>query len=206
MQVLVMHLELPKVIGVRYCSMIGDDPCANGHTISSHREPPLSTAMESARSDLGTPHRDGFGQTPNRAPRIVLRSSRSSFCVLATPAPSRNPVRYRTNDMAVSRRSIFPLTTVWTPPCASVWHRDDIGRASCEPPYRHALDRNQDLHPTGYYSPGICFGGYTSGCQRNHTGEGWTSDSRETAALCVPMYVQPCVNSSLVRQFNPGQN
>ena len=41
----------------------------------------------------------------------------------------------------------------------------------------------------GYYSPGICFSGYTSGCVPT---SGYFQ-SGETAALCVPRYAAQCL-------------
>lgn len=78
---------------------------------------------------------------------------------------------------------IFPLTTIWTPPCNSVFHLSDAKTKSCLPP-----DASPDwIEDGGYYSPGICFSGYTSGCEFKPTGvEGGVS-----AAICVPRYIPP---------------
>lgn len=75
---------------------------------------------------------------------------------------------------------VFNLTTVWTPPCDSVFHLADAKTTSCLPP-----DASLEwITDGGYYSPGICFSGYTSGCSAEHTG----TKRNQTAAICVPRY------------------
>lgn len=78
------------------------------------------------------------------------------------------------NDKAV------PLTTVWTPECGSILSSDQTSTASCQPP-------NWDVVwlEFGYYSPGICFNGYTAGCDITYR----DIEPGETAMNCVPRYV-----------------
>ncbi|MBE3041995.1 hypothetical protein IMZ48_05320 [Candidatus Bathyarchaeota archaeon] len=73
---------------------------------------------------------------------------------------------------------------MWTPECRSVFYRDETSTESCHPPDFMSIWSNN-----GYYSPGICFSGYTPGCSVT-----WGDDIEpgETATNCVPRYVPPC--------------
>ncbi|KAF5026414.1 hypothetical protein F66182_1479 [Fusarium sp. NRRL 66182] len=79
---------------------------------------------------------------------------------------------------------IAPLTTIWTvgEGCASVVTFANLASidASCYPP-----DYERVWYDGGYYSPGICPSGYTSGC-RPSSGDGEPVKTTETAVICVP--------------------
>ena len=77
--------------------------------------------------------------------------------------------------------SVFPLTTVWTPPCGAYYRAEHRLTTSC-----HAPDvLSVWVHREGYYSPGICFQGYTVGCKVS-----WKPvEPDETAVVCVPRYI-----------------
>ncbi|KAL6401765.1 hypothetical protein AUP68_14219 [Ilyonectria robusta] len=80
---------------------------------------------------------------------------------------------------------IVPLTTVWSPPdgCPSIVTFGGFATItlSCYPPDYESLWYNY-----GFYSPGICPSGYTSGCTPTDTDYGGPIRPTETAAVCVP--------------------
>lgn len=104
------------------------------------------------------------------------------FCSFAEYVEKNNILLHWPEMTTADSGSVFPLTTVWSPPapCPSVWGY--IG-SSCEPPHYSAVWATNE----GYYSPGICFEGYTSGCDM-----AWRSaEPGETAVICVPRYTLP---------------
>ena len=103
------------------------------------------------------------------------------FQVLFYPALRKAPFLIRAPQKM--SRPVPSLTTVWTPECSSIFHFYETSTKSCLPPEYDAVWDNN-----GYYSPGICFSGYTSGCSPT-----WYNDIEpgETAAHCVPRYVPP---------------
>ncbi|KAI8722715.1 hypothetical protein NCS52_00416200 [Fusarium sp. LHS14.1] len=81
---------------------------------------------------------------------------------------------------------IEPLTTVWTIPdgCPSPVPLVDDGHtidSSCYPPDYWTI-----WESFGFYSPGICPRGYTSGCKVTDSAYGGTVRPTETAAICIP--------------------
>lgn len=92
-----------------------------------------------------------------------------------------------------TENAIVPLTTIWTPPagCPSIVSFQSISEVygtsrpidqHCAPPdYENVWWRH------GYYSPGVCFSGYTIGCTGSGILNSVSIKATETAALCVPM-------------------
>ncbi|KAH7237286.1 hypothetical protein B0J15DRAFT_570128 [Fusarium solani] len=82
---------------------------------------------------------------------------------------------------------IEPLTTVWTIPddCPSsvplVGDEHTTLDSSCYPPDYWTI-----WESFGFYSPGICPHGYTSGCTVTDSAYGGTVRPTEAAAICVP--------------------
>ncbi|EEU37187.1 uncharacterized protein NECHADRAFT_78398 [Fusarium vanettenii 77-13-4] len=82
---------------------------------------------------------------------------------------------------------IEPLTTIWTIPggCPSPVPLVDDNHttldSSCYPPDDWTI-----WESLGFYSPGICPRGYTSGCKVTDSAYGGTVRPTETAAICVP--------------------
>ncbi|KAF4471586.1 transmembrane alpha-helix domain-containing [Fusarium albosuccineum] len=81
---------------------------------------------------------------------------------------------------SIGNYDIAPLTTVWTAAkgCPSIvqFGGDFDTSTSCYPP-----DYESVWYSYGFYSPGICPEGYTSGCTPTDSLE-----ASETAAICVP--------------------
>lgn len=85
---------------------------------------------------------------------------------------------------------IEPLTTIWTIPggCPSPVPLVDDNHttldSSCYPPDDWTI-----WESLGFYSPGICPRGYTSGCKVTDSAYGGIVRPTETAAICVPRSV-----------------
>ncbi|KAF4977062.1 hypothetical protein FDECE_18396, partial [Fusarium decemcellulare] len=81
---------------------------------------------------------------------------------------------------SIGKYDIAPLTTVWTAAegCPSIvqFGGDFDTSTSCYPP-----DYESVWYSYGFYSPGICPEGYTSGCTPTDS-----IRASETAAICVP--------------------
>ena len=75
----------------------------------------------------------------------------------------------------------YSLTSVWTPQCSPVFNKDQSSTKSCQPPDYEAIHDNH-----GHYSPGICFSGYTVGCDMPVASD---IDPEVTVKNCVPRCV-----------------
>lgn len=73
----------------------------------------------------------------------------------------------------------YPLTDIYTPECGSAISFEDFD-TNCAPP--HAEDIWME---DGYYSPALCFSGYTAGCSLSYR----AIKPGQTAYNCVPRCV-----------------
>ena len=92
-----------------------------------------------------------------------------------------------TNPYSRGPRLIVPLTSIWSQESGCPFPvADTFSTLSCVPPYHMEVWYNN-----GFYSPGICFNGYTVGfTTTSQVGATLNSESiraGETAALCVPL-------------------
>ncbi|KAF7548174.1 hypothetical protein G7Z17_g7221 [Cylindrodendrum hubeiense] len=97
-----------------------------------------------------------------------------------------NEQTYTTIHVSKGGHDIAPLTTAWAIPddCPSPVQLINGGAtlaSSCNPP-----DYKNVWYSHGVYSPGICFSGYTSGCEHTNTNYGGPVKETETAVMCVP--------------------
>ncbi|KAM5354723.1 hypothetical protein ACJ41O_001370 [Fusarium nematophilum] len=101
-------------------------------------------------------------------------------------ADERTYTTIHASDDGHADYDIAPLTTVWTIPedCPSPIEFRGAGNTlgdSCYPP-----DYESVWYNGGAYSPGLCFSGYTSGCEPTDTYYGGPLKDTETAIMCVP--------------------
>ncbi|KAB5578684.1 hypothetical protein GE09DRAFT_558335 [Coniochaeta sp. 2T2.1] len=65
--------------------------------------------------------------------------------------------------------------------CIDIGTSESVKRSNCCPP------EFSRVWSWGFYSPGVCPGGYTSGCNwKNRLGEAWATTPGESAVWCVP--------------------
>jgi len=88
-----------------------------------------------------------------------------------------------TSTLSADNRLAVPLTTVWSFPSGCTEIGDVYG--TCAPPNFVGV-----FVCDGYYSPGVCFSGYTIGCTATATSVNFEPvKPSETVALCVPRWV-----------------
>jgi hypothetical protein len=108
-----------------------------------------------------------------------------SITTLATNiSQQRHPFYTTWSYDTPGNRLAVPLTTAWTFPtdCTTDNYLLAVGTGTCSPPY---FSEVYSYH--GYYSPGVCYLGYTIGCIATGTNVNFEPvKPSETVAICVP--------------------
>lgn len=111
----------------------------------------------------------------------VVGTGATVTTTIATTVSGRREVfvtEYVDNDYRA-----YPLTDIYTPVCSSIFGFDDFDSEECVPP-----DFDVIWESEGYYSPGICWSGYTAGCSLTYR----DLKPGQTAFNCVPRCVVSC--------------